>query len=280
MRWAEFLRQQSRRAALPAEGEQGKIQLSNPERPFDGILLEKADAFAERVVAGFPPHDTITPCEAHNDEIGFHGIVVEVEKQLQQTSGRAEERHLASTQIGLECIEALPKPVDVLRIADPAGNLEALKISGERTIVADDVVKRDGALDDAVDFSLETEVAELRPILLHKETGVPARQDTGVETSEGFLENRGLNEQLDKDRTRTLAIGDSDAYAAHDFTVVGERAERSARPASDLDVPGGGRASVAVVSYQSQRPALFDQSIHTIRSIRLQRPNDYGCFPD
>ena len=76
-----------------------------------------------------------------------------------------EERHAATLKVALKLVKALPEPVEVRGGANPARDLEAFQIGGERGAVADDAVQDMGALHDAADLALEAKMSELRPVL-------------------------------------------------------------------------------------------------------------------
>ena len=129
--WAKLLREQLNCARLTAEGEQGEIEFGGAAGVRDGIFLEKADALAKRSLASLAVHDADSACESHDYEIGFDGVVIEIEEQLKQASGGPEERHFAAPQITLERVELPPELVEVLPDTNSAGDLEAFEISGE-----------------------------------------------------------------------------------------------------------------------------------------------------
>lgn len=129
--WAKSFRQQLAGAGLSSEGEQGEIEFGGAAGTRDGIFLEEADALTKRSLASLAVHDADSACESHDYEIGFDGVVIEIEEQLKQASGGPEERHFAAPQITLERVELPPELVEVLPDTNSAGDLEAFEISGE-----------------------------------------------------------------------------------------------------------------------------------------------------
>ena len=144
-RGTEFPDQQLARSALTAEGEQGEIELGRAAAIRDGILLKESDALAERRVAGFPLNDADTPREAHDDDVGFDRVVVEIEEQLQQAGGGTEERHFPALKVGLERIKTLPELFKVPCVANPVRNLKTFEVVGKRTAVANNLIEDTGA---------------------------------------------------------------------------------------------------------------------------------------
>ena len=199
-RGTEILGQQLARSALTAEGEQGEIEFGRAAAIRDGILLKKASALAKALVARFPLNDTDAPCNPHDDEIRFHRVVIEIEEQLEQTGGGTEERHFPALKVGLERIEALPELFKVLRVANPAGNLKAFEVGGERTAVADDTVERTSTLNDAGNLAAKAKVAKSGPVGGKYALRVTTGEDGGVKPGEGFLENRRFNKLANQRR--------------------------------------------------------------------------------
>lgn len=136
----EFLRYQLACAGLPAEGEQNEIERGSAAGVRDGIFLEEAHGLTERVFTSLPLHYADPPSQTHDDEVGLHRVVIEVEQQLQEAGGGSKERHLAALQVTLKLIELQPKLAKVHRIPDPPGNPKTLEVDAERTVVADDAI--------------------------------------------------------------------------------------------------------------------------------------------
>lgn len=155
---------------------------------------------AERRVARFTIHDAKAAREAHDDEVGFDGVVVEVEEQLQEAGGGTEERHFAAPEVRLKCIEALPELFKVRRVANPAGNLKAFEVGGERTAVADDTVERTSTLNDAGNLAAKAKVAKSGPVGGKYALRVTTGEGGGVKPGEGFLENRRFNKLANQRR--------------------------------------------------------------------------------
>ena len=231
--------QQLPRSCLAAEGQQGEIEFSRTARVRDGIFLEETNTLTEGAISSLPIHDAEAAGKSHDNEVRLYRVVVEVEEQLQEAGGGTEERHFAAPEVGLERVEALPELVEVGRIANPAGNLKTFEVGGERTGVADDTVEHTGTLEDAGNLAAKAEMAKSGPVGGKYALRVTTGEGGGVETSESFLEHWHFDQPADQRRARTLTVSDSDADATHDFTIIGERLARAARPAGDLGVPPG-----------------------------------------
>lgn len=224
--------------------------------------MEKADALAEGRIAGFPLNDADATCEAHDDEVGFDRVVVEIEEQLEQAGGGPEEWHLAAPEIGPERIEVMPELIELPDCLYPARNLKAFEVGGERTAIADDAIERVGALDDAGDFAAEAEMTKPAPIAGKDEARVTAGEHGGVETGEGILEEWRLDQLANQRRARPLAVGDGDADTTHDFTVTGKRLRRAPGAMVDGQTPAWRCAKVAMLPDQPNCPIWLAPSCH------------------
>lgn len=246
-RGTKILDQQLPRSALTAESKHGEIEFGRAPVVRDGVFLEEADALTEGPLARFASYDADAAGKAHDDEVGFDRVVVEIEEQLQQAGGGTEERHFPAPKVGLERVEAPPELFKVPRVANPARNLKAFEVVSKRTAVTDDAVERVSALDDARDFAAEAEMAKPAPITAKDDVRVTTGEHGGVETGEGFLEQRRFDQLANQRRARPLAVGDGDADATHDFTVIGERLAKATRTAGELVVPAGRGRVVAML---------------------------------
>jgi len=183
--WAKFMSQRLTRTALTSKGEQGPVQFRRPTGIFDGIFLKKADALAQGGVAGFALHDAEATSEAHDNEIGFDGIKIQIEQQLEQTGRGTEERHFTPPEVLLDHVKLPPELVEVFGGANALGNLETLEVAGKRAMVFDDAIKNAGALHDLMYFTFEAKMAQMWPVGFENVVWIPAGECNRIELGEG-----------------------------------------------------------------------------------------------
>ena len=96
---------------------------------------------AKMLISYFLRYDSESTTKPHHDEIGFDGIMIQIEQQLEKASGMTKKRHSSFLQVFPQRIKSFPKTFEVFRGIDILGNTETTEKLGEGTKLLNDLHK-------------------------------------------------------------------------------------------------------------------------------------------